>query len=96
VFAVLRALQVEEIDEDYVQKVREKRLREHEEGLRQNGYWMSSILFRDRYGIDQREMNETEELIRSLESSDVQTAARSYIDFDRYVRVSLMPADAGR
>jgi zinc protease len=77
---------------EYLQKVREQDLRSNEENVRRNGYWVSVIGFRERYGIDQREELETREFLRAFSQEDLDAAARRYLPLERLIRIDQIPA----
>lgn len=76
----------------YLEKVREQDLRANEENVRTNGYWLSVLGFRERYGIDQREELDTREFLESFGQADLDAAARRYLPLDRLIRVDKVPA----
>lgn len=91
VFASLAKLKTVAPGEDEVAKLKEQQSRQLEVDLRINRKWLNWIEFRDRYGIDQREQLDSQELIDSLNAAVLQSAARRYLDLERYVQVSLVP-----
>jgi len=91
VFAALAKLKTVAPSEDEVAKLKEQQSRQLEVDLRINRKWLNWIEFRDRYGIDQREQLDSEDLIDSLNAETLQSAARRYLDLKRYVQVSLVP-----
>ena len=90
---VLREVRENGLDASYVEKVREQQKREHEEGIRQNGYWMSTLTFRERYGIDQLEQLDTLELIDALDAEDLAAAAARYLPVESMLRVDMVPEE---
>jgi zinc protease len=74
-------------------RVRETQRRERETNLRQNGYWVGQLQAYDREGLDFADMLRAEDRIASLDAQMIQEAARAWLRTDRYVRVSLFPAD---
>jgi zinc protease len=91
VFAAVAEMKVDGPTADELAKVKEQQRRQFEEGMLQNGAWMSMIAFRDRYEIPQRELLSTLEQIDALDADRVQAAAIRYLDLYRYVQVSLLP-----
>ncbi len=93
VFTAIAALKADGPSADEMAKLHEQQNRELEVGLRINRKWLNWIEFRDRYGIDQREQLQTQELIDSLTAANLQSAAIRYLNLKRYVQVSLVPQD---
>ena len=83
------------IDPERLEKVREQALRGHEEAVRENSYWVSTLAFRERHGIDHREQLETVGFIESLTAAHVDDAAQWALPVERIVRVDMMPAEEG-
>jgi zinc protease len=73
-----------------MQKVREAQRREREVSLRDNSWWLSSLMSYDLYGWDPRQLVQPS-LIQSLSSEEVRAAAGRYLNPGRYVQVSLYP-----
>jgi zinc protease len=75
-----------------VDKVREQLTRGREVTLKQNPFWMTSILSREQNGDDVAALLAPyDEMIRKLTPAQVQQAARSYFNLNNYTRVVLMP-----
>ena len=96
VLRVLRELRESGLESSYVDKVKEQQRREYEEGLRQNGYWMGNLAFRERYGIDHREQLGTLDVIDGLTVDTVGQAAAKYLPVERVIRVDMMPVRAAQ
>jgi zinc protease len=74
-----------------VQKITEGQRRSYEQGLQENGWWLSQIQFRHRYDRPQDETLEFLDLVDSLSAEELSEAARRYLLEDAFVRVSLYP-----
>ena len=83
------------IDPERLEKVREQALRGHEESVQENSYWVSTLAFRERHGIDHREQLETVEFIESLTADHVDAVARWALPVERILRVDMLPAEEG-
>jgi zinc protease len=83
------------IDPERLEKVREQALRGHEESVQENSYWVSTLAFRERHGIDHREQLETVEFIESLTADQVDAVARWALPVERIIRVDMLPAEEG-
>ena len=71
--------------------MREQQIRSRETGLKENGFWLTSIENYDRYGWKLADILAFEERLRLLTADRIRDAARSYLDETRYVRGSLLP-----
>jgi zinc protease len=92
VFAAIDSLQQSGPSQADVDKVKEELLRAHEIELRQNSYWLSTILSRDQDGEDLAAiLGPYETMVRQLSPSAVQQAAKQYFNMKNYVRVVLLP-----
>ncbi|GMQ80689.1 MAG: insulinase family protein [Rhodothermia bacterium] len=92
VFREIEALKTAPPDEDDIQKARESALREHEVGLRENGFWMNRLQFYLERGMDASAILEGPSAwIYDISGSDLQEVANRYLNTDRYVQVVLMP-----
>ena len=60
--------------EDYIQKIKEYMIRSHSENLKKNGYWMSQLVQRTRYGRDY--VNGYEEMVQSITAADLKELAQ--------------------
>jgi zinc protease len=75
-----------------VDKVREQLIRGREVTLKQNPFWMTSILSREQNGDDVAALLAPyDDMIRKLTPAQVQQAARAYFNLNNYTRVVLMP-----
>ena len=91
VFAQVDSLKLVGPSSEVVDKVKEAQRRSYETNLRQNGYWLSRLMFADRYELDPANILAFEELIDSLTAEKIQEAAHRYLRTDNYVQVSLYP-----
>ena len=77
----------------YLNKVKEGKKRKREMELKENGYWISELIWCDFHNIDPLSSLQYDELVDSLSLNDVRRAAQKYFDMENYVRVVLLPAD---
>ena len=80
------------VKQTYINKVRETQKRSFETSLKQNRFWLSTLVnytFLDR---DPELILEYPELINTLDPKIVQDAASKYFDVNNYVQVILKPA----
>jgi zinc protease len=91
VFAEIERIQKEGVDAETVAKVKEMQRRTHETSLKQNGYWISQIIYGAQTGEDPAAFLSYPSVIDGLTAARLQEAARAYLRPDNYVRVSLVP-----
>jgi len=91
-FAAIDTLQQVGPSQTDVDKVKETLLRAREIELRQNNYWLSTIVARD---MDREDIATTmaqyETMVKQLSAASIQQAARQYFNMKNYVRVVLLP-----
>jgi zinc protease len=92
VMAEIRRLQKEGPTDDLVNRARESAMREHETGMKQNGYWLArlqtaKLLDRDPVA----HMLERDKRITSVTLADVKTVFVKYFPMTRYTIVTLAP-----
>jgi zinc protease len=72
-------------------KVKQNWIQNHRKALRENGYWLGRIQTALLDGTDPAAILTQEERIDALTASEVQDAARRYLDTENYVQVVLYP-----
>ena len=78
--------------ESDVQTVKEQMVRSREVDLRQNAFWLASIMLRDRAHEDLSDIVQaSEHRIRSLRAQDLRDAALTYLNTQNYARFVLRP-----
>jgi zinc protease len=91
-FAVIDSVQKTPPSQADVDKVKEQMLRAHETELKQNAYWLSTIMSRDQNGDDiAGVLGRYDAMIRGLTAKQIQQAANQYFNTKNYVRVVLLP-----
>ena len=80
-------------DESYILKVKESQLRSYETNLKENSYWLSALRQLSFYGRDLTDILTYPDLVERLTPEDILWAAERYFNFDRYVRIVLLPED---
>ncbi|MGE5431613.1 MAG: M16 family metallopeptidase [Syntrophomonadaceae bacterium] len=75
----------------YIQKVKETHLRSRETSLKKNEVWLNSLSGSYFNGEDPKEILDYTKLIEKISASEVQTAAKKYLDEKNYIRVVLYP-----
>ncbi|MBN1780742.1 insulinase family protein [bacterium] len=74
-----------------LEKVRESQLRTHEINVKNNSYWMQSLIWLDLYKLDYSVVETLPELIRSMQCDSIQEVARICFQQKNRVRVILYP-----
>ena len=87
----LKAIAENGIGEDYLTKVRETQVRSHEVNLERNGYWLRSLLFYYRRGIDPHRIYDRPKQVETLSSDMVKNAIKRYFDPGNLVIGTLNP-----
>jgi zinc protease len=91
VFQEIAAVKADGPTEGQVNDVRETFLREFETSMRQNNYLLSQIAAKYQYGEAPQTLLEVPEYYKKLSAAAIQEAARTYLNTDNYVKVTLFP-----
>lgn len=91
VFAEIEKLQQNGPTEVDLNKVIEKKRREHETNLRENKYWLSKLQEIQRGEISDKDFLKYDKYIDKLSAKDLQEAANTFFDKNEYVSVVLRP-----
>ena len=92
VFAQIDSLQRTGPTADELAKVKEIRRRALQTSLTQNGWWTGQLVFHDRNGWDPALILQQDALAAATTPETVRTAAQRWLDRERYVQVTLLPA----
>lgn len=93
----IERLRAEGVTPEEVARITETRLREREVAMRENRFWLTLLEATVREDESVAEaLAQQEQLIRQLTPSQVQDAARRYLDLSRHVRVTLYPEPLSR
>ena len=92
VFKEIERLKAEGPTEKQVSDVREALLRDFETNIKQNGYLLTQIAGKYEYGEDPETLLLVPEFYKKLTTAAIQTAAKTYLDTNNYVQVTLFPA----
>jgi zinc protease len=91
-FAVIDSVQQTPPSPADVDKVKEQLLRVHETELKQNAYWISTIMSRDQNGDDiAGVLARYDAMVKGLTAAQIQQAAKRYFNTKNYVRIVLLP-----
>ncbi|MFP4301053.1 MAG: M16 family metallopeptidase [Spirochaetaceae bacterium] len=84
------------LDESFLERVTATQREEYRKDLEENDYWASALETAVEYGREFDSVLEFPELIDSLETADLQEAARNYLDRSRSLELMLLPrAESG-
>jgi zinc protease len=78
-------------DEKEVTDEREAMLREFETSSKQNGYLLTQIAGKYQVGEDVAGVWEAPEVFKKLDAASIHAAAKSYLNTENYVKVTLLP-----
>jgi zinc protease len=92
VFAEVESLQQQPTDESYLQKARETSVRSFETGIRNNGYWLQSLVFYNNHDLDAKGISvNPQEALDDITPEQLVRTAKTYLNLKRYVQVRLFP-----
>lgn len=92
IFDIISNIQENGPSAEDLEKAKEKQLREHEVNLRENSYWLSVLSSGFLYNNgDFSKIDEFNKLVNGVDAKTIQEAAKKYLNFDDYYRVSLKP-----
>lgn len=94
VFAEIKAIQTNGISADYIQKLKEARVRAHEVQLEENGFWLGELRSAYTYGDDPKEIPDITPMLEKVTSDRVRAAARKYLQSGSHVVGILKPVPA--
>jgi zinc protease len=96
VFALIDTLQTTGPTQGDVDKVREEIVRSREVQLKQNGYWLGTIMTREQAGEDlPGVLTAYDTMVKGLTPAEIQLAAKQYFNIKNYARFVLLP-EAGK
>ncbi len=92
VFALIDTLQTQGPQPADVDKVREQIVRSREVSLKQNGYWLATIMTREETGEDlPSALGAYDAMVKNLTAAQIQDAAKRYFNTQNYARFVLLP-----
>jgi predicted Zn-dependent peptidase len=75
-----------------INKVKEGIIRQREVSLKQNAYWMTSIMSRDQNNEELAGMLQPyDDLAKAIDANTIMNAAKKYFDMNIYARFVLLP-----
>jgi zinc protease len=87
----IKSLQTKGPSEDNMAKVKETRRRTYETNIKRNNFWSQVLIDSYQHNESPLRVFDTEKRIEALKLSDVQNAAKSIIDLDKAVIVTVKP-----
>lgn len=87
----IKSLQTNGPSEDNMAKVKETRRRGLETNMKRNNFWMSTINESYKHDESPLQVFDTEKMIENLNAADVQKAAKSMIDLNKGIIVTVKP-----
>lgn len=87
----VKKIQENGVEEEEIKKVQEGQLKNWEENLKQNRYWISRLNSYYFYGSDVNNFFKYEEFVNNLNSDDLQKVANDLIDLDKSIKIVLYP-----
>jgi len=88
----IQRLQKEGPSADLANRAKQSALREHETGMKQNGYWLSRLQGAKMLGINPvTHILEREKRINSVTLDDIKSMFVKYFPMNRYTVVTLVP-----
>jgi len=76
-------------------KVKETWIKQYQEGLKENGYWLSRLLQTVEAGTDPADILTGEQRINGITPNDVKAAANKFFDTNNYFQMVLNPEKEG-
>ncbi|MBT8493587.1 MAG: insulinase family protein, partial [Deltaproteobacteria bacterium] len=87
----IKIIQNKGIDDEYIGKVKNMRIRRHEVDLRENYYWSRELADAYRYGDDPKGILDFKKYVDKVSSKRVRAAARKYLRANQYFTAVLRP-----
>jgi zinc protease len=91
VFQEIEQLKAKGPTEKQVNDQKEALMREFETSSKQNNYLLGQLASKYQFGEDPAEIWTAPELFKKIDAAMIQQAARTYLNMDNYVRVTLLP-----
>lgn len=90
IFDVIKNMQRESITTTDIDKVIEKKKREHETEVKENGYWVRTIQELVKGDITEKDLEEEDSRISHISIKQMKEAAEKYFKLNTYVKVKLV------
>ena len=93
-FDLIKNAQEGKIEQKDLDKVKETWKKKYQEGLKENDYWLTNLSQSFIDGYDPEVVLDYEARVNALTTSDLQNAAKKFLDMNNYIRVVLYPESA--
>ena len=93
-FGVIEELRTTVPDQSYVERIQETQRTSFREGLTSNQFWLQQIGYAIRNGRELDTIEQYLDRVDSLQAQDLTEAARELLSNERFVQVTLLPAEA--
>ncbi len=95
IYKVMDSMKKKPAAEKYMKVYLETYLKAHEEGLTNNDYWMSELEKFINFGIDLKELNNYQNILKSVKPTDIQDFAQKYLNYKQNcIKVVLLPKNS--
>ena len=91
---VLNSLRQQPLSAEELTRIQETERSNFRSNLRQNGFWLDLLRYADLYGYAPQAALQQEQRIDALTAEALQAAARRYMQAERYLELSVVPATA--
>ncbi|TDI76510.1 MAG: insulinase family protein [Bacteroidetes bacterium] len=94
IFDEIQKMKSELVEDKYLDNAREARVRAHETNLRENRYWLSSLVFADKHDFPYADiLKSPSSYLDLITTTDIMQMADRTFSMDRFVKVVLRPED---
>jgi zinc protease len=93
VFTQIDSIKSYSLDMETILKVKESQIRNHEVNLKENRFWLTSLINAYYHKLDPLDILHYTDLVDNLTQELIQGAAQKYFNTDNYIRVVLLPGD---
>jgi len=87
----LKRLAEEGVEESYLVKMRETKLRNYEDQVRSNNFWISNLAFVYQYGFDPTRLLDYEDRVKAIDNEDIRKAAKTFYNSENFIKAVLLP-----
>ncbi len=88
---LIKEMQRLEVDDSYIQKVKEQFKREYEKNLKENNFWLGQVYDHLFNGITLDDILKFNEQVDKLTAEDIKFAAQYYFNWNNYAKFILYP-----
>lgn len=88
---IVNSMKSKNVDQDYIEKVKEIQKRQRETGLQENSFWLGSLEFYYKNNEDPESLLEYGELYKGVTADMIREQAKTYFDEDNQMTFILMP-----